>query len=228
VGTKSPGPINALALTPMQELAARLVAQDTLLDRAIALECGVVKSTLERWKNKPAFRSAVERHRLAWRQLILEEGIADKARRIERLQKRWDAIDSVFRQRAQEAAELLREMWDLEDKEANEDNPLAKQILKEQIAMLRENLGAGMDTGIVCRERRSVGDSVETFFRVDVSTLNEERQIAKQAAIELAQWQEDPPKPPSEMTDEELRREAAAILGLSAAGPGGSEEEEGS
>jgi hypothetical protein len=72
-------------LTGAQRRAALLVAEDERTDEEIAAACKVHKATLERWKQRPDFAEAVAEHREAFRQRLLSEGFADKARRVQAL-----------------------------------------------------------------------------------------------------------------------------------------------
>jgi hypothetical protein len=67
---------NKASLSPRQERAASLVADDTLSDEQIAAETGITKRTLERWKQKPAFAARIEEIRRAVKRTLADKGIA--------------------------------------------------------------------------------------------------------------------------------------------------------
>ena len=67
---------NGTRLTGRQGKAARLVAEDELTDAEIAARVKVGRSTLDRWKRRPAFAARVAEHREAFRARILAEVVA--------------------------------------------------------------------------------------------------------------------------------------------------------
>ncbi len=66
-----------------------MVAEDRLLDAQIAEEIGARPSTLRDWKVEPLFRQRVEELRQAWRERVMQEGIANQTKRLEAINDRW-------------------------------------------------------------------------------------------------------------------------------------------
>jgi hypothetical protein len=82
--------------------AALLVAQGKLTEVEIARACQISDRQLRRWKQDPEFRVEVARHhrerqrRLdAWRDRILDVDIADRSKRILRLDDDQKALDQI-------------------------------------------------------------------------------------------------------------------------------------
>lgn len=150
-----------MSLTGQQLQAAAFVAVGELTEREIAEKVGVTDRTLRNWKGNPIFAAEVEAFKAEAARKALEVGIANRQVRLKRLNARWDQIDRIFRQRASDP----------------------------------NHIGVpGHDTGLLAHEQRSIGGgelaTVVDIYKADTPLLKEERELAKQAAIELGQWQE--------------------------------------
>lgn len=148
--------------------AAVNVADDRLTDEEIATKAGVSRETLRKWKDVPEFKDRVQKHVDAFRAKILTKGIADKTRRIERLNRDWNKLQQVIDARAEHAIEFY-------EKHEREEAP-------------------GMLTGTMVKDVKSVGKGEDfqiiEVFAVDTATLSELRNLEMQAAKELGQLTE--------------------------------------
>jgi len=151
----------AFAWDETKEQAAVLVAVGELTGQEICKECGIVESTLYLWKNSEEFQSRVQENRDEIRKRVFSEGVADLANRVRRYNRRWNQINRIFEQRAADTTHAGVPGW---------------------------------DTGLLCHEQKSLGSgeiaTVIDVYKADVGTIKEERELAKQAAQELGQWEE--------------------------------------
>lgn len=144
-----------------KEKAAVLVALGELTNAQIAEQCEVGESTIYNWKGSTEFKERVEENKEEIRKRVFTEGIGDLLARVRRYNKRWGQIDQVFAERAADPAHSSVPGW---------------------------------TTGLLCHEQKSLGSgdlaTVIDVYRVDVGTIKEERELAKQAAQDLGQWSE--------------------------------------
>ena len=151
--------------TETKEQAAALVARDELTNAEIAATCGITPRTLDRWKAHPAFMTRVTEHHEAYRQAVLEQGIADRVNRVKALNDRWERMQRVIEARSLEYSGV--------DKEGH---PVI----------------AGGETGLLVRQIKSIGIGQNNMtveeYAVDTGLLKEIRETEKQAAQELGQW----------------------------------------
>jgi hypothetical protein len=145
-------------LTTRQEDAAKLVAADELSDKQIAEQAGISDRQLRTWKKLPAFSAAVAEHRAAWRETVMQQGIADQAKRVAALQDRWLRMRRVIDARAEDMADEVP---------GGETGLLVRQI---------KSIGFGANN-----------QTVEEYA-VDTGLLKELRAHEEQAAKELGQW----------------------------------------
>jgi hypothetical protein len=179
-------------LSRVQLQAALAVAKDDESDEAIAQRLGLGRRTLTRWKNLPAFQAKVHEHREAWAAEIKRRGIAEKQNRIDAMVNRHRLLEQVIEERAQDplmqnvaggktgllvATPMLvkvyesRPVVDLEYVEDEEGGRFDRDVLND-----RDYLDS---------VKRSV---VEYEYALDTGLLKELRELEKQAAIELGQW----------------------------------------
>lgn len=83
-----------------RSLAALLVAQDALTDETIAGEVGISRRTLSKWKTQPAFAADVAAIRAKCRARVEAHAIGTLEGRMDRYQRRADALDTVVAERA--------------------------------------------------------------------------------------------------------------------------------
>ena len=145
--------------TEQKEKAATLLAQDDLTDVEIAERVAVSPRALYQWKARSEFRERVTSNVEALRQAALSVGIADKARRMRRLDRDWRRLQRVMDERA--------ESLEMQDAPGGQTGTLVRQI---------RGIGRGEDFQLV------------EEFAVDTGLLAELRQIEKQAAQEMGQW----------------------------------------
>ena len=169
-----------------KETAAALLAEDHLADEQIAAASGCSRPTLVRWKTAPEFAARIQEIARRLGDLAMRHAIARKHKRVGRLQDRWDRMQRVVEERAADP-----EMRDV----------------------------PGGATGLLVKTIKQIGSGdaareVEEYA-VDTGLLKEEREYAKQAALELGQWTEKHEHtgkdgqdliPPPGLSDEELRR----------------------
>lgn len=142
--------------------AARLVAEDLLSDHRIAARVGVDRRQLTRWRQHPEFAARVNTLVAAMGERSLRFAIARQHRRVKALNERWEKLKQIVRQRAA-APEMA-------------------------------NVPGGT-TGLLVRKVKSIGagDNAREVeeFEVDTGLLKEIRELEKQAAQELGQWDAD-------------------------------------
>lgn len=155
-----------------------LSAQDEKTDEMIAAEVKVNRATLARWKTHPAFAARVASHVAAFREAVLSHGIADRVKRVARLNADWEALQTILRERAV--------YYDGEAKDALSEGKIT-----------RENspaLHPGMTTGRLVHRIVGVGKGDDfrlvDVFETDTGTLGELRALEMQAAKETGQWVE--------------------------------------
>ncbi len=169
--------VEVTPLTPEQEVAAVELALGDKSETKIAEEAGVDRRTVYNWRLNEVFAKRVEENKAEIRKQVLEEGIANVVTRVRRYNKRWNQLNTVFDERAEDKSHASVPGW---------------------------------TTGLLCHEQRSIGSgdlaTVVDIYKVDVGSIKEEREIAKQAAQELGQWEEKTRHSfdLSKLTDEEL------------------------
>jgi hypothetical protein len=156
--------------TEARVTASELLAARNLNHEEIAQRVGVARSTLWLWRKLPEFAARVDEITEAIRSETRRIVIADKERRLAALNDRWNRMRLVIEERAN-------------------DPDHAK--------------APGGGTGLLVRTIKSVRDNDATGdgpkmadveeFAVDTGLLRELREIEKQAAMELGQWDEPPP-----------------------------------
>jgi hypothetical protein len=145
-----------------KEEAAVLIAQGELTTIQIGQRLGVSDRMVYKWKAEPEFAARVEETVGAIRADVLKIGIADVVNRIKRRDLRWNQIKKVTISRA---------------------------------ALLEgDDKSADSGTGLIVHSVKMIGSGPNAMpvdvYEFDAALLKEEREIEKQAAIELGQWQE--------------------------------------
>ena len=145
--------------TARREEAAALLAADELTVEEIAARAGVTRRQLTNWKRHPDFAARIQAIARRIGDLAARHAIARRHRRVARLQDRWDRLDRVVQERS--ADPQMRN-------------------------------APGGKTGLLVRRIKVIGKGqaareVEEY-ELDAALLREEREMAKQAAIELGQW----------------------------------------
>lgn len=81
--------------------AARLIAEDELMDTAICEKLGVKsRNTIYMWRQAPEFAARVKQLRMTWEHAILNRGICNKANRARLLQGMHDRAQQIVEDRA--------------------------------------------------------------------------------------------------------------------------------
>jgi len=139
--------------------AAELVADDGKTNEQIASDCGVIRQTLDQWKRSPEFAARVKSILDDNRQKLRAEGLTNKQNRLDDLNDAHERLTQVIAERAA-------------------DSTMATV--------------PGGTTGLIVRRWHQVetpdGKKSVPEYSVDVGTLKERRETAKQAAQELGQW----------------------------------------
>ncbi len=145
--------------TKKREKAAQLIAQDHLSDEKIAIEVGISRRTLARWKGDRKFIARVERITTAYADSVLRHGLARKTRRLAVLNDLHEKMLQVITERAgdPELAEV----------------PGGKTGL---VTKTLKGIGKGDDFQVV------------EVYQVDIGTIGKICDVQKQAAEELGQW----------------------------------------
>ena len=84
----------------VREHAAQLVADGELSGVEIGRRLHVSDRTIDTWKQAPEFRARVEEHLARYRERFLQEGLADKARRIAEITKLYYLLEVEIEFRA--------------------------------------------------------------------------------------------------------------------------------
>jgi hypothetical protein len=147
--------------TAVRERAALLLAQDEQPDREIVALLGIGRGTLGRWKDHPVFAARVQEHVARLAEVALKRGIAQREKRVAALDDRWQRMQRVIAERADDPAHAAVPGWQT-------------GLLVHQV----KGVGAGDDFERVDQ------------FAVDTGLLKELRAHEEQAAKELGQWVE--------------------------------------
>lgn len=141
--------------------AAVKLAENALSDEQIAATIGVSRQALAKWKKHPEFQARVAEHVESYRRAVLTSGIADRVKRVQALDDRWNRMKTVIEERA-------------ESKEMERVPGGRTGLLVHQI----KAVGRGEDFQLI------------DLYVVDDGLLAEMRATEKQAAIEAGQWEE--------------------------------------
>ena len=151
-------------ISTKQTRAAQLWAEDELTDGAIAQAIGVNRSTLSRWKRRPAIQARILAISEQIAGSLIELGIADRQNRIGAYRDRWQRCMTIIEERAATEPPSEGAPGDV----------------------------AGWSTGLMVHTVKGVGKGdnwhLEHLYAVDAALLAELRAIEKQAAQDLGQW----------------------------------------
>lgn len=176
--------------TPIRIEAAELIAARNLTYTEIAERLEIDRTTLWNWRNDAEFAARVEAITEEYRAETRRIGIADKEKRLAGLNDRRNRLLRVIEARA----------------DADE----------YQVA-------PGGSTGLLARTLKCLGSgdnaTIVAEFAVDTGLLKELRELEKQAAVELGQWNEAPATEASK-ADELIRAFQSGYKAVVAAGPG--------
>jgi putative insertion element HTH domain-containing protein len=143
-----------------QGKASFLLARDELTDAQIAQIAGIGTTTLYRWKKDPDFLARIDQHNSDFRELARRKAITIVERRIDALNDRAKRIKRLINERAE--------------------------------ARIMQGVPGGT-TGLLSHTLKSIGSGENATtvdeYTFDVAVLKELREIEKQAAIELGQWE---------------------------------------
>ncbi|MAG35333.1 MAG: hypothetical protein CL878_03665 [Dehalococcoidia bacterium] len=149
--------------------ACRLVAQGQRTHTEIIAHLGVKRSTFYSWLRNAQFRERLDDYRRKLNEQARHLAIAEPLRRVEALHERRERLLLVVDERAAEYREIRAQEPDRYPPD-----------------------GA---TGLFMRTVKQIGTGdqaqIVEQFALDVGLLRELRELEKQAAIELHQWQQD-------------------------------------
>ena len=159
-GTPPGGP-KPFQWTRRRLTAAAFLAEDDLVDEAIASRVGVTSRQLRKWKRCPEFAARVEALAEQRARAVVVRAVARRDRRLKALDDRWRALRQVISERGADP-----EMADV---------PGGKTGL---LVRTTRGVGRGEDYQLV------------TEYTVDVALLKELREHERQGAIEAGEWSE--------------------------------------
>lgn len=154
------------SLTGNQRRAAVLTAEDEISDEAIAAQLGIGRTTLNRWREIPAFRLAVAEHTDAMERDAFRRAIARKRERVKVLDSLHAKSLKVIEARAEQYADIP----------GGESGLLVGQL--KQVRHISTS-----DDG----ETQSWTEE-HWEYAVDTGLMREIRATHEQAAKELGQW----------------------------------------
>lgn len=179
-------------LSEKQLRAVAFVVADDLSDEKIAVEVGVHRQTIQRWKKLELFKAACAKTIEESEKTILSVPIAQRRRRVDALQDRWKRMKKVIDARAS-------------------DESIAAIPGGDTGLLTRQYRGIGHGESFEMVEE----------FSVDTGLLREMRELEKQAAQEVGQWVDKlaPTNPDGTsefagLTGDERAAGIAAILGV--------------
>lgn len=144
-----------------RRLAAQLLADGNLTDAEIGDKCNVSRQAIWNWKQEPEFTAEVEIQTEAFKQQVRRRGLASRERRIAALNDRWNRLQRVVEERADDPAHQAVPGW-------------KTGLLVHNV----KSVGGGENATVV------------DLYEVDTGLLKELREHEKQAAQELGQWTE--------------------------------------
>ena len=165
--------------TRKRELAAKLVADETLTGTEIGNQVDVGRRTLDRWKTSPEFQARVDGYIEAFKKSVRQKFLAVKEVRLQSLIEDFNATTLILRERGIDAA------W------------------MDETGHIRKDGAPGGSTGYLAREyqNRETADVIhegkpakvarpKAIYRFDSAIMRERRELRKQIAIELGEWDE--------------------------------------
>lgn len=175
--------------TSLHDEAVKLVAEDRLTDVEIAAQLGKTKKTLENWKQDPQFRERVDAYREEVRAALVARGIREKENRIRTYNDIHGKLLQVIEERAADPnlAHVPGGKTGL-----IVAKPIHAKVYEESPVMLGDPDEPEFitDRAYLNSVKRSV---IEFEYAVDTGTLKELREVSKQAAIEVGEWNEKEP-----------------------------------
>lgn len=153
-------------------MAAALLAEGRLTIPQVAERMKVTSRAVDKWKAHPEFAAKIRAIMAEAEQAVTQYAVAQKAQRVARLNQDWLSLQDV--QDARKAA--------MADQDAD---PLRLGQFRAAA------LAAGMTSGnVVVEWVTSPTGGFRPQFKVDTSLLREVRDIEKQVAAELANWEQ--------------------------------------
>ena len=169
--------------TATREKAAGLVADARKTEVAIATEAGISERTLRNWKAHPVFAARVDSLVTEAKAAAKALTIANKERRVARLQDRSAKLDQVIAARAEEHATVPGGDTGLLVRE-----PKIVKVYNAESTRRRGPSSVAEEDDDDERLTPTGGVQIVYEYRVDTGTLAEMRQIEKQAAQEVGEW----------------------------------------
>ena len=165
--------VTGWAWTRQREQAALAIAEDSETDDVIAAGLGVTRRTLARWKGEPAFQARVAEHQAGWQQELRDLGLADRRNRLGHLNDLAGRLGNLIEERANDPAL------------ANVPGGKTGLIVAEPVVVRVFEVDGEQDDGPLTPAKQRV---VLYRYTVDIATLRELANLAKQAAQDVGQW----------------------------------------
>lgn len=153
--------------------AAQLVADGELNGNRIAAKLKISRDTLRNWSKVTEFAARVAGIRRDNEALIFARGIANKSKRVEAANDRWNRLKLVMEERAADP--------DMKNVPGGKSGLLVKDI--KNVTMTRVE-GTGAD------QRKHYSKVDVATYAVDTGLLSEMRNLEKHVAQETGQWVE--------------------------------------
>ncbi len=156
------------------------MAQDELTNDQIAARIGVTRQTLQVWKKRPEFGARVRELLKAMAEAVKGRGIAERENRVAALNQRWEKLHEVMAARSKEIREVP----------SGDTGLLIRDLKLVKAYMVVDGDG---ESG----ERRDEEELVPgrrmvqvAEYPIDLGLLKELRDLERQAAMEMGQWEE--------------------------------------
>ncbi len=182
-----------LRMSKEREKAALLVAEDKLTDEQIASKLGIHKVTLERWKQRPEFRTRVQEHKDKWARALEAKGVASKELRVDVLN---DLHESLRKLKAERAVSPL-----MENVAGGGTGLLVAEPILVKVYSSDGEEGTEDETLTPIKQSR-----IAYKYALDKALVQSILDIQKQVAQEMGQWD-----PKSGDTDKDLDDPLAAM-----------------
>ncbi len=137
-------------------LAARLLVEQDLSNKAVCAQVGIADTTLDAWKRKPEFIRIMDAYRNRLQALVFAEGIAQKVNRVQKLNRLANRLETIIVERAIEFRAAHADAL-LEHSNAEAIAYAAKDLQALQRLGPAPRPVAGADSGLIVHTRKGAG-----------------------------------------------------------------------
>ncbi|MGE0539735.1 MAG: hypothetical protein AB7R89_06115 [Dehalococcoidia bacterium] len=155
-----------------RDRAVALLARGDRSHEQIATELKIASRTLRNWLSDPAFAAELEAAKGAIRDALCAEGVAAKQNRLDSYRDRHQRMQQVIEARA----------------DANRKRNVVVQSGQGKDLDFDGYTAAGAETGIMVHTVTYLKDGRREEWAIDTGLLKEMRELEKQAATEMGQW----------------------------------------